>query len=584
MPPNRPDSLLATPAEWRSRTALRISARPALLVKVDKAYDEYYKSRNNSLAATNLLFALNNFVTDVGSWDRSERNRKSGGLMRLVHEQVTRQGEKQGWAKAGNGGANGEGVKRLQTVDIPHSRYGVLYLLGNLQIEINHYNVALDGVSAVGGAVAQGLAVDYTGHKGGGVIGKEVMGARTGQVISGGQLAAKVGAGLNKPIDKAKAAGTRTNFSEAELAQQRKDRATKVDNHAAVGWPTSTMLLEEIGEDPLLFLNPFVLPGTLIVGATVAIAEALNNLRLLLMDKLTSMAEKIKAMLIADGSFKWEMSGRIIKNMVKFIVGKCLASAAPLIGGLMDVGGGLMATLRAAEDRVSTYMHRRHVKLTEGHAWLIGETIEGQMEMGIFSGLATLLKGVGNLALQTFLPGAGNLVSMVLTGIEWLYKMLYRWWESSKIATFLDEAKKLYQIEQGRATVGKIEHRTEVGEITPSAVGLVHQTPEFTKFFERGCKASPVIPMLVLNSGICGSLMTMIQMVEGNGQTLISSSNVTEGAEYFTRLKDFGRRYLTKSGFKFSSTNPSVTRYLQHAMTRHQRETNARNIGAFLAS
>src|SRR5258707_15386907 len=49
---------------------------------------------------------------------------------------------------------------KIETFEIPHSRYGVLYLLGNIDIDMNCFTVAMEGVGAVGGAVGSGFATN----------------------------------------------------------------------------------------------------------------------------------------------------------------------------------------------------------------------------------------------------------------------------------------------------------------------------------------------------------------------------------------------------------------------------------------
>jgi hypothetical protein len=48
------------------------------------------------------------------------------------------------------------------------------------------------------------------------------------------------------------------------------------------------------------------------------------------------------------------------------------------------------------------------------------------------------------MALNSFLPGAGSLVSAIVTGVEWLVKFTFRLWEQSKIKAFLKKASDFY--------------------------------------------------------------------------------------------------------------------------------------------
>ncbi|MGA7814231.1 MAG: hypothetical protein WCA53_15160, partial [Caballeronia sp.] len=101
---------------------------------------------------------------------------------------------------------------------------------------------------------------------------------------------------------------------------------------------------------------------------------------------------------------------------------------------------------------------------------------------------------------------------------------------------------------------------------------IITDTQEFTAFFLEGCKASPLIPMLSLNSGLGGSLMTLIKLFDADGaQSTALSGGRKEfdiGDAYFTRLKRYSVDYMRKSGFKFfplRADDKSMAGYLAHA-------------------
>ena len=107
--------------------------------------------------------------------------------------------------------------------------------------------------------------------------------------------------------------------------------------------------------------------------------------------------------------------------------------------------------------------------------------------------------------------------------------------------------------------------------------GIITDTAAFTRFFLEGCKASPLVPMLTLNSGLGGSLMTMLQLFEADGsQSARATSNLgagetrefDRGNAYFTRLKRYSVDYMRASGFKFHplhADDKAMAGYLVHA-------------------
>ena len=565
MPHETEQPLRTSPAEWVKKTALTVSRRPPSLVKVDVAYANFFSAQSNMLLAGHLLDALEVYKREVGgNWKTAERNVKSGGLIALTHARLLQEAKRKGWWKAGTGD---KGADALANVDIPHSRYGVLFLLGNTQVGIDTWSVALEGVSAVGGAVAMGFATDTT-HLDSAKLANPTS-HLYGQDI---QQSSLVGLGAIVPKAGAK------KLAAPGLKIPAKTYGEPPEGRS-YGFPCTKAGIAEISEDPFLFLNPFVLPATLVVGAGLAVADLLHNLRNLLMDLVEKLFNFVKSKIMVDSAWPWDISGLVIKKMIKLVVAKCLTAAAPLIGGVMDIGTGLMKTFAAARDRLGVWLLRRKLQLNEGHPTLLANAIEGEMSQGIFNGLWTLLKGIASLALQSFLPGAGNLVNAVVTGIEWMVKALWRMWEESKISKFLMEAKGHFVREkalakpdpaaEGRYADNGFEFNPN---LDPRRKGMIHDVEAFKAFYKRGCDASPVIPMLTLNSGVCGSLMTLLKMFEGREQRTVTSPQAyMEGAEYFQRLKEFGMTYLKKSGFKFTSTHPSVNRYLGHAVSHHNR-------------
>lgn len=561
LPTEKP--LRVTPQEWISRTALTFGRRAGTLAKLDQAYAAYFADQNSQLLAGRLLDQLDAYKKEIGGdWSKAERNTKSGGLIALTHARLLQEAKRRGWWKAGTGD---KAAAALATYDIPHSRYGVLFLLGNTTISMDSWSIGLEGLSAVGTAVGTGFTTN-THHLHSlkdanptvTIDGKTIA---QSDLVSGGGLLAKVGA---------KAAASAAPKIAAKHVGEVKA------SELSYGFPCTRAGIAEIQEDPELYLNPIMLPATLVVGAGTLIADAIHNLRVLLVDLVTKLFEYVRSKMLADSVWAWDMGGIAVKKLIKYIVGKCLKAAAPLIGGVMDLGSGLAKTFTAAKERVGVWLLRRKIQLNEGHPTLLANAIENEMSKGIFTGLWSVLKGVASLALQSFLPGAGNLVNAVVTGVEWLVKVVWRLWEESKIRKFLAEATQLFQIEKSLATATPVQGKNTLGleyqpNMDPKKGGIIHDLEGFKKFFQRGCEASPVIPMITLNSGICGSLMTLLKMFDGREQTMITQQAYSDGAEYFYRLKEHGRAYIKKSGFQLTSMHPSVKGYLGHAVSHHMR-------------
>jgi fluoride ion exporter CrcB/FEX len=182
------------------------------------------------------------------------------------------------------------------------------------------------------------------------------------------------------------------------------------------------------------------------------------------------------------------------------------------------------------------------------------------MTHGILLGLADILKGVAKTAIAATLPGLGSLVAAVLTGVEWLIKLIYRVAEILRVKDFLALARQKWEAEKARAktistdtliekgrrtetvnlrnaqtgqvsrsvslTMGKqsvqvtVDKPTGIFEPNMSQGSFITDTVAFTEFYRKGCDASPLIAMLTLNSGICGSLMTLARMFDDTGEMI----------------------------------------------------------------
>jgi hypothetical protein len=156
--------------------------------------------------------------------------------------------------------------------------------------------------------------------------------------------------------------------------------------------------------------------------------------------------------------------------------------------------------------------------------------------------------------------------------------------EMSNVQTFLFEARVLLAAERRLGSVDPVS-----GRITPNLSvargGLINDPKAFNAFFDRGCKASVTVPMLTLNSGICGNAMTYTKMYQSDASKaeVIAQTTFNNSTAFFSLLKATGARYLRNKGFTFSSPRPDVNGYLVHAVRDHQQvEGGAAKALAFL--
>ncbi|EUC20012.1 UNVERIFIED_ORG: hypothetical protein BDU10_8300 [Burkholderia sp. CF145] len=587
--------IVVNASEWIRRTALTFSSRSASTSRVDAAYAAWCTARFDPLKAATLRDALDDYLAEKGGdWSKVSRNTESGGLMQYIYEEAKAVAPARASAAAAR--------NRIRSFDIPHSRYGVLYLLGNIDIDMNCFNIAMEGVAAVGGAVGSGFAANVDHLNSVSQASKHVNAGghqvSAQAIVSASSTVAKTVPKIGKKVDEtfgiSQPLGRERRWSPTGTVRPLMDNADSGPIKSKVTWtyPTTRAGFEMVKDDPALFLNPWVLPATVAGAAVVAVTETLNNLRREIESAVTWAFEKIKSALLGASASTFTLSGGIVRSLIKIVVTQCLASAAPFVGAAMDLGAGIVKTLRAAAEKVGAWLERRRIVLNAGHPELIAAALEGEMQKGIFQGLWTTLKGAVSMALSSFLPGAGSLVSAIVTGVEWLVKFAFRLWEQSKIHAFLVKAREFYLEERELATRDPGPNGLEFQpNMDPDKGGIIHDVDRFTTFFQEGCDASPLIPMLTLNTGICGSLMTMANLFRDEnegGREVVDRATYNSGAAYFSRLKAFGAQYLQSSGFKFRAS-PTETRggiqgLLDHAVHHHGQDTMAGKAVAFVTA
>jgi len=589
---------MVTPDEFRSRTS-EIGRRNGAITKVDAAYDAYYALRSEANSDA-LYAALKEYLkTKGGYWSKVSRDKTSGGLLSWLYEFTTPRTVPTVLTRDDT--LDQRAIHRLKTHDIPHSRYGVLYLFGNIDIDMNKLSIALEGVAAVGGAIGSGVSTNYDKLHSDKLVDKTF---NLGKIkdIKGGDAATALGVpftigsmasgstGTKMPTDMHfKTRPAMKNGKPVMLPSGQPDfevyRAPPPVKREVPVFPTTLAMFDMIKEDPLLMLNPYTLAGTVVATTAVALYDAFNALRVLLMNAVTDLFHWIKNKMLVDGEWAWDVSAQLISKAIKFVVGKCLESAAPFIGGAMDLGGGICKTIKAAKERLETYFMRRKIVLNPGHPELAANAIEANMTKGIFAGLWSVLKGVASLALSALLPGAGNLVSALVTGVEWLIKFVWRIWEQSKISKFLKLARQHFGNEKSLAEANtlmmkkkdpyyELNYTSKMQlhpQMDPRYGGIIHNLPKFKEFYKLGCDASPLIPMLTFNTGICGSLMVLMRMFDDT-EAMISQKTWDAGDAYFTKLKQYGRGYLQAAGFEFKAldaSNRPIQGILNHAVQHH---------------
>jgi hypothetical protein len=394
-----------------------------------------------------------------------------------------------------------------------NSRLGVLYLYSQLECN-DMFKVILEG------------ALDFTGA-----------------ALDFGDVDDKIGAALETGKDKA---GSAARFVEEKVRsqiQQKEGRATPV---------TSTQLLDA--------------PITPPPGKLRAIWDKIREKLYELAQKLLGMAqdqwlkakEKLRWAMADPGGTALEIGPQMLRKLCDFIASHVLSKAAPFIGAGLDIAKGILNTIDAAITKYREWAAAKQVELVIGHPATIAEAIRRAMWFNVGKGLYESLKGGVDLGLQFASQGASSIVSLVMAGVEAIAKTIWKLVEIVKMRSVFARGRELWDMRM----------KSDSLHLRPIA---------FNAWFKSHALLLPALPVLVLNTGICGDKMHFIKMFKDD-DAVITQGAFDDGCRYVDGLKAWGSEYLKDSGFGFTSSDPVVKGLLKMARKHEEDSSSLENV------
>lgn len=566
---------LPTAAEYMRKTNLGMfKPRGKETKAVDEAYPPFRaaylaangdaSNRSLQLRAITLLEAFNALLSAKGNdWRNVDRN--VDGILQRIYNRAD-------GIAGGLVAAQQARERSALAEDMVHARFGVLYLLGNVSIDVDWTPVVIGGLADIGAAASIATVDGMDGSFGAATQTKLGGMVQVATVATGAQTLLKAGAG---------AAAKPSAFTK-RIEEQSASRKIEADWFYTPTFPLTHAAFDAVGamSDETIARNAVGAyaghtgAGAAIVGAAL-LDTAYTAIRSILQPLYKIVIELINK--VRDACFKDEllasrMTGAVVKTIASIAIQEICKAAVPFVGGGQKVFTGVCQMALAIKERASLYFDRRMVTLTEGHFTLIGNSIESQVTRGMLLGLWNSLKGAADIAANVFLPGCGPLASAVLTALEWVVRFTARIAEHACITEFLDEAGRVWASERRNARVEidphtinpKTNQRYE--RFTAGDRSFARRLEDFKAYFELGCEASVLIPMLTLNSGICGSITEQIEMFSKGKR--ISQREFDAGVAYFSRLKRISSRYMRASGFTFEGRN-GLEGIVAHAVRDH---------------
>ena len=397
------------------------------------------------------------------------------------------------------------GAQSFMAPALVNSRLGVLYLFGNTTVDDSIFKVALDGAVSISSS-----ALSYVTDEGNPGDFSQNVRDRAGRADQEIQRAAKpvgmIGAEIEKRLTKPK---------KEELTSQQ----LATDEEAP---PSDPWIRQQFDK---------------------------------LVAKLLEMAEKIMADIREKlSNFQRDPSGTLLANLpsmvrklVNVLVSRFLKASAPLISSGLDLAKNVANTIDSTMTKFREWSDSRGVEILFGHPGTIVKAIRRAMVFSIGEGLYNTLKSGAQLGMEIASAGGAVLINMVISIVETLAKTIWRIVELVRFKSFCNQAKEHWQSKDERSAL--------------------HTRPiAFNNWYRTYAMGIPSIPVLTLNSGICGDKMHFLAMFK-NDQTVISQSQFDAGCSYVDSLKVWGADYLSSTGFQLGSADEMVSGLLDFSST-----------------
>lgn len=244
----------------------------------------------------------------------------------------------------------------------------------------------------------------------------------------------------------------------------------------------------------------------------------------------------------------------MVKTLVRGIVAAVAAKAAPLVGAGLDIARGVGKTIDAAITRFRAWKEARDVEVAHGHPAVIVQSITRAMTLSLFEGLYQTMKGAAALSMDAVGFGAGAIVNMVVSATELVVKFIWRLVEVVRMNAFCTEARGYWENSHSQ--------------------DALHRRPfAFTEWYRGFALNIPLIPVLTLNTGICGDKMRYLTMFKAGGSEAISSNDFRNGVRFLDNLKPWGAEYIKSTGYTLRSAGDVlVDRLIHQFATSHEKE------------
>jgi hypothetical protein len=244
----------------------------------------------------------------------------------------------------------------------------------------------------------------------------------------------------------------------------------------------------------------------------------------------------------------WDTIPGGLELVCEMIAEKVMDELVPFLSNGLAVTTGLLKAVNDCSDRFVVYARGRDVALVPGVPTTTIDAIKRAMDHAVVTDVYGVLKGSGSLALDGLTAGvAGEITGIACSAIETLVAFARKAHDFYRIRLFLNEAKTMWAQRE-------------------KAASLHRQPYAFNRWYRKTAMRVPVIPVLTLNTGVCGDKMRMLCMFTQEGE-VITQQNFDKGVAYIDRIKAWGSAYLAESPYAFTSQDKLVAELIKPVKT-----------------
>jgi len=469
---------IPTLSQWKSSTAVWNKRRSSQLKKVDDAISKWENQGQTDLLVTNIKEALNAWCKSKGGvevWTQNERNKT--GKVKKLYEIV-----------------NGQ-IQSSYLDNLANSRYGVLFLLGNLKVDANMVDILIDAAGSTAGSIFSSTTT-Y------GWTGKGSSTEMDYKLIGGGSSAA-TGLAKNALVKR-----DLKKVAVPELAQL----------------PEQSLWVQ--------FKTKFTEFFEWLWKKIIGVFAVKKVSRTLVTNEAGGYRE------VSSNQFDYAKFYGTFKAIMLAAVAKIFESAAPFVQDIAAVTKHIYNFGKSVIQATSAFISSCRVQMLKGHPGLICKALRNSMLSDASASLYQTIKYSLSITINAMFPGVGavatTIVKTILYVVEKAIEYIRRYTLLTNVRDYLSSAKQHYLSAKAK----------------DKKSGLHLEEEKFTAWYRSVIEDAPILAALTLNSGICGDAMHFIKMFN-NGDKLISQDKFDIGVSYRNDMKNYSSTILTKTPLQF---------------------------------